>query len=154
MWVCSSRKMSFCSMQKIRLKNRFNKKTSSAKLCNNFKNSSKPYISPSQAHWSAFVSVSWLRMRSACMTKGVQWRDSHYCHGVTTVSSPCLLLSISRTYSPALVAGAGVSTEWSLVHAYTHAYHPSEPAARPSPFCLPHALQKSLCGCKWSLSHQ
>ena len=109
---------------------------------------------PPQAHWSAFVSVSWLRMRSACMTKGVQWRDSHYCHGVTTVSSPCLLLSISRTYSPALVAGAGVSTEWSLVHAYTHAYHPSEPAARPSPFCLPHALQKSLCGCKWSISHQ
>lgn len=35
----------------------FNKRTSSAKLCNNLKNSSKPYISPSKANLSAFVSV-------------------------------------------------------------------------------------------------
>lgn len=62
--------------------------------CNNFKNSSKPYISPSKANWSAFVSVSWLRMRSACMTTGVQWRNSHYFRCVTTVSIPHLLLSI------------------------------------------------------------
>lgn len=112
--------MSFCSMQKIWLKNRFNKKTSSAKQCNNLKNSSKPYISPSKANLSAFVSVSWLRMRSACVTKGAQWRTA-VISGVSPLSA-CPVhccRSPGPPHQPLATGAGGQHCAWSLSCLYT-----------------------------------
>lgn len=89
--------------------------------------------------------------RTAYMPKGACEEPSFLAW--LTVSVPPYAVTLQPLSSWGAVWASTTSRAWST-HAYTHAYHPFEPAARLSPSCLLRALQKSLCDYRWNQSHQ